>query len=307
LRNEFRLKHPDEVVQDKHVFQVSGRGDIHELLTAVSDEIYRDAVISISIDLVTERQTAEILCVGQRKALEHRSIPGSSVNIQPSGVVSHLRPNYQHREFPGARSDGLCSARKQTSAGVAHATAQAPSVPRICVFLGSSTGNGDEYLRLAEECARAIVRAGQGIVYGGGRIGLMGALADAALAAGGEVIGVIPESLERREVAHQGLSDLHVVAGMHERKALMASLSDAFVTLPGGIGTLDELFDILSWSVMGLHAKPIGLLNYRGFFDPLLAQLDNMVIQGFIQPEYRELSLSATTIDELLAATSSNR
>ncbi|MEO7202023.1 MAG: TIGR00730 family Rossman fold protein [Candidatus Tumulicola sp.] len=180
-------------------------------------------------------------------------------------------------------------------------------MPRICVFLGSSFGNGDEYLRLTEECARAIVHAGYGIVYGGGRIGLMGALADAALAAGGEVIGVIPESLQRREVAHQGLSDLHIVAGMHERKALMASLSDAFVTLPGGIGTLDEFFDILSWSILGLHAKPIGLLNYLGFFDPLLAQLDHMVAEGFIKPELRELLISATTVRELLAATSSNR
>jgi uncharacterized protein (TIGR00730 family) len=135
----------------------------------------------------------------------------------------------------------------------------------------------------------------------------MGALADAALAAGGEVIGVIPESLERREVAHQGLSELHIVAGMHERKALMASLSDAFLTLPGGIGTLDEFFDILSWRVLGLHAKPIGLLNYRGFFDPLLAQLNTMVTQGFVTPEYREVLLSATTIDEFIAATSSNR
>jgi hypothetical protein len=188
------------------------------------------------------------------------------------------------------------------SAGAAHATAQAASVPRICVFLGSSSGIGDEYLQLAQACARSIVRAGYGVVYGGGRIGLMGALADAALAAGGEVVGVIPESLERREVAHDGLSELHVVAGMHERKALMFALSDAFVTLPGGIGTLDEFFDILSWSVLGLHAKPIGLLNYRGFFDPLLAQLDDMVAQGFIKLEQRALVLSATTIDEFLSA-----
>lgn len=209
--------------------------------------------------------------------------------------------------IPGRTLGRLVFRTPATSAGAAHATAQAASVPRICVFLGSSFGNGDEYLRLTEECARAIVHAGYGIVYGGGRIGLMGALADAALAAGGEVIGVIPESLQRREVAHQGLSDLHIVAGMHERKALMASLSDAFVTLPGGIGTLDEFFDILSWSILGLHAKPIGLLNYLGFFDPLLAQLDHMVAEGFIKPELRELLISATTVRELLAATSSNR
>ncbi len=194
---------------------------------------------------------------------------------------------------------------RATSAGGAHATAQAASVPRICVFLGSSSGNGDEYLRLTEACARAIVRAGYGIVYGGGRIGLMGALADAALAAGGEVTGIIPESLERREVAHQGLTELHVVAGMHERKALMASLSDAFVTLPGGIGTLDEFFDILSWSVLGLHEKPIGLLNYRGFFNLLLAQLDDMVAQGFITPRHRDIVAADDDIDRLLRAITS--
>lgn len=130
----------------------------------------------------------------------------------------------------------------------------------------------------------------------------MGALADAALAAGGEVIGVIPESLERREVAHQGLSELHIVAGMHERKALMASLSDAFLTLPGGIGTLDEFFDILSWRVLGLHAKPIGLLNYCGFFDPQLAQLDDMVAQGFITTRHRKIVASNEDIDSLLRA-----
>jgi uncharacterized protein (TIGR00730 family) len=204
--------------------------------------------------------------------------------------------------IPGRTLGRLVFRTLATSAGVAHATAQAASVRRICVFLGSSSGNGDEYLELAETCARAIVRSGYGIVYGGGRIGLMGALADAALAAGGEVVGVIPESLERREVAHHALSELHVVGGMHERKALMFARSDAFVTLPGGIGTLDEFFDILSWSVLGLHAKPIGLLNHRGFFDPLLAQLDHMVAQGFIRPEQRALVHPATTIDEFLSA-----
>jgi uncharacterized protein (TIGR00730 family) len=204
--------------------------------------------------------------------------------------------------IPGRTLGRLVFRTRATSAGGAHATAQAASVPRICVFLGSSSGNGDEYLRLTEECARAIVRAGYGIVYGGGRIGLMGALADAALAAGGEVTGVIPESLERREVAHQGLSELHIVAGMHERKALMASLSDAFVTLPGGIGTLDEFFDVLSWSVLGLHTKPIGLLNYRGFFDPLLAQLDDMVAHGFITNQHRNIVAANDDIERLLRA-----
>ncbi|HEY3675993.1 MAG TPA: TIGR00730 family Rossman fold protein [Candidatus Tumulicola sp.] len=171
---------------------------------------------------------------------------------------------------------------------------------RICIFLGSSSGNGDEYLRLAAGVARAIVAHGHSIVYGGGRVGLMGALADAALDAGGEVVGVIPESLERLEVAHRGLTQLHVVASMHERKALMAALSDAFIALPGGIGTLDELFDMLSWRQLGVHAKPIGLLNYRDFFDPLIAQLDGMVAQGFVTRHHRDLLIAATGLDDLL-------
>jgi uncharacterized protein (TIGR00730 family) len=168
------------------------------------------------------------------------------------------------------------------------------------VFLGSSVGNGDDYLRLAADVARAIVARGQGIVYGGGRIGLMGALADAAIAAGGEVVGVIPESLERREVAHRGLTTLYIVDTMHERKAMMAELSDAFVAIPGGIGTLDELFDMLSWRILGIHDKPVGVLNYRGFFDPQLQQLDHMVRQGFIAPEHRRLVTDAPEIETLL-------
>jgi uncharacterized protein (TIGR00730 family) len=205
--------------------------------------------------------------------------------------------------IPGRTLGRLAFRTYATSAGDVRATAQPASVPpRICVFCGSSPGNGDEYIRLAEEAAHAIVSAGYGIVYGGGRIGLMGALADAALAAGGEVIGVIPESLERREVAHRGLTELHVVAGMHERKALMALLSHAFVALPGGVGTLDEFFDILSWRQLGLHSKPIGLLNYRGFFNALLTQLDEMVENGFITPEQRRLVISAPAMDELLRA-----
>lgn len=173
---------------------------------------------------------------------------------------------------------------------------------RICVFLGSSFGNGDEYVRLAANVARAIVTRGYGIVYGGGRVGLMGALADAALDAGGEVIGVIPESLERREVAHRGLTQFYIVETMHERKARMAELSDAFIALPGGIGTLDELFDMLSWQLLGLHAKPIGLLNHRGFFDPQLTQLDEMVRHGFVTPEHRMLLSDAPEIEAVLEA-----
>jgi hypothetical protein len=188
-----------------------------------------------------------------------------------------------------------------TSAGRADETAQPAGVPpRICVFLGSSRGAGDEYVRLAQEAARAIVRRGNGIVFGGGRIGMMGALADAGLAAGGEVTGVIPKSLESPEIAHYGLTKLHVVDSLHQRKALMAELSDAFIALPGGIGTLDELLDMLSWHQLGVHAKPIGLLNYRDFFSPLLAQLDHMVREGFITPAHRELLTSAVTVESVL-------
>jgi uncharacterized protein (TIGR00730 family) len=187
-------------------------------------------------------------------------------------------------------------------------TAVAASVPsRICVFLGSSFGKSDEYVRLAAEVARAIVARGYGIVYGGGRIGLMGALADAALTAGGEVVGVIPESLERREVAHRGLTTLYVVDSMHERKARMAELSDAFVAIPGGIGTLDELFDMLSWRQLGVHDKPIGILNYRGFYDPQLRQLDDMVREGFIVPEHRRLVVDAPDVDAILDAVTSSQ
>lgn len=171
---------------------------------------------------------------------------------------------------------------------------------RICIFLGSSWGNGDEYVRLASGTGRALASRGYTIVYGGGRVGLMGALADAALDVGGEVVGVIPESLERREVAHRSLTRLHIVASMHERKALMAALSDAFIALPGGTGTLDELFDMLSWRQLGIHDKPIGVFNYRGFFDPLLAQLDRMVAQGFVTGDQRKLLISSDDLDDLL-------
>jgi uncharacterized protein (TIGR00730 family) len=171
--------------------------------------------------------------------------------------------------------------------------------PRVCVFLGSSRGAGDEYVRLAQQTARAIVRRGYGIVYGGGRIGLMGELADAALAAGGEVTGIIPRSLENPEIAHYGLTELHVVDTLHRRKELMAELSGAFLTLPGGIGTLDEFFDMLSWSQLGVHAKPNFLLNHRGFFDPSIAQLDHATREGFISPAHRALVTVVTKVEEL--------
>jgi uncharacterized protein (TIGR00730 family) len=175
-------------------------------------------------------------------------------------------------------------------------------MPRICVFCGAHSGRDGSDLEITRQVARAIVYAGFGIVYGGGRVGLMGALADAALAVGGEVVGVIPRSLARVEVAHDGITTLHVVETMHERKALMTDLSDGFVALPGGFGTMDEFHEILTWRQLRIHDKPIGLLNVNGYYDPLLGQFDRMVAEGFVVPENRTLFVTAATIDELLAA-----
>ncbi|MEO6834650.1 MAG: TIGR00730 family Rossman fold protein [Candidatus Tumulicola sp.] len=155
---------------------------------------------------------------------------------------------------------------------------------------------------MAREASRAIVRAGYGIVYGGGRIGLMGALADAALEAGGEVVGVIPRALAAAEIAHDGLTQLHVVGSMHERKALMAESSRGFIALPGGFGTMDEFCEILSWRQLGIHAKPIGLLDHHGYFARLIELFDAMVAEGFVTPANRRLFVAAPRIDDLLTA-----
>ncbi len=158
---------------------------------------------------------------------------------------------------------------------------------RIAVFLGSSAGNRPEYGAAAAELGSGLAQAGIGIVYGGAGIGLMGALADAALAAGGEVIGVIPGGLFAAEVPHQGLTSLEVVGSMHERKARMAELADGFAALPGGLGTLDELFEILTWQQIGLHAKPIALVDVDGFWDPLTSMIDKLTADGFVPPAAR--------------------
>jgi uncharacterized protein (TIGR00730 family) len=171
---------------------------------------------------------------------------------------------------------------------------------RICVFCGSHLGNDEAYLQMARTVADAIVRSGYGIVYGGGSVGLMGIVADAALLAGGEVIGIIPQALARTEIAHEGLTELHVVATMHERKAMMEEASDAFIALPGGFGTMDEFCEVLTWRQLRIHDKPIGLLNYRGYYDALLALFDSMVREGFIGPHTRALFADAPAIDELL-------
>jgi len=171
----------------------------------------------------------------------------------------------------------------------------------ICVFCGSNQGAQDVYRRSAREVGRRLAESKIQVVFGAGNCGLMGAVADAALEAGGRVVGVIPKALQRREVARDGLSELHVVRSMHERKAMMTELSDAFLALPGGLGTLEELFEVLSWAQLGIHEKPVGLLNVAGYFDPLLVFLDRSLQEGFVRPEHHSLLLHGEDLDELLA------
>lgn len=171
---------------------------------------------------------------------------------------------------------------------------------RICVFAGSSRGAREEYASAAQQLARELVAQGYEVVYGGGKVGMMGVLADAALGAGGRVIGVIPKALLEKEVAHAGLTELRVVGSMHERKAMMAELSVGFIALPGGLGTMEEFFEVLTWSQLGLHAKPCGLLNVSGYFDPLLAFLDSTVSERFVKSEHRALVITSTSPTELL-------
>ena len=171
---------------------------------------------------------------------------------------------------------------------------------RLCVFAGSSDGAHPDYGAAAEALGSTLARRGIGLVYGGARVGLMGIVADAALAAHGEVIGVIPERLIAKEIAHQGLTDLRVVSSMHERKALMADLSDGFIALPGGWGTIEELFEVLTWGQLGLHGKPCGLLNVHGYFDRLLAFVDHAVDEGFVRREYRRMITVGESAPDLL-------
>ena len=172
----------------------------------------------------------------------------------------------------------------------------------ICVFCGSHDGNDPAYATLASATAQAIVAAGYGVVYGGGSIGLMGIVANEALACGGEVVGVIPSALAVSEIAHPGLTKLRIVSTMHERKALMNEYSDAFIALPGGYGTMDEFCEVLTWRQLCIHDKPIGLLNYRGYYDALLTLFDSMLGHGFLTAQTRRLFVDACEIEELLAA-----
>ena len=172
---------------------------------------------------------------------------------------------------------------------------------RVCVFCGSSSGADPAFARAAEQVGATLGARGLGLVYGGGNVGLMGVLANGALARGGEVIGVIPQSLVDRELAHPDATEMRIVGTLHERKALMAELSDAFVALPGGLGTLEELAEVVSWAQLGIHAKPIGLLRVRGYWDDLLRWLDGAVAAGFVPAANRDLMLEAADLDELLA------
>ncbi|MCI0339454.1 MAG: TIGR00730 family Rossman fold protein [Acidobacteria bacterium] len=177
-------------------------------------------------------------------------------------------------------------------------------IKRICVFCGSSRGTREIYLEQAQTLGRTMAGYGMGLVYGGGGIGLMGEVARAVIEAKGEVIGVIPYALATKERAleptFETQVELRIVRTMHERKAMMASLADAFIALPGGLGTFDELFEVLTWAQLGIHQKPIGILNLEGYFDPLLAMIDRAIEEGFVRPRYRQLIVVSSDIADLL-------
>ncbi len=170
----------------------------------------------------------------------------------------------------------------------------------VCVFCGSRSGDDPAYAEAARVLGETLAEAGIGLVYGGGHVGLMGAVADAVLAAGGDVTGVMPKALVEREISHTGLTQLHVVSSMHERKAMMSELSEGFVALPGGTGTLEEFFEVLTWAQLGEHGKPCGLLNVAGYYDPLIAVFDRMVDRGFLSKAHRAMILVETEPTALL-------
>ena len=175
-----------------------------------------------------------------------------------------------------------------------------PELSSLCVFCGSNAGAQPVYLEAAEAVGRGLAQRGLRVVYGGGQVGMMGAVADAARAAGGEVVGVIPQAIFDLEIGHTGIDDLRVVGSMHERKALMAELSDAFIALPGGIGTLEELFEVYTWAQLGIHSKPLGLIDVAGYYQPLVGFLDHAVQERFLRPETRTLLAVGEELDDLL-------
>lgn len=179
-------------------------------------------------------------------------------------------------------------------------TATPRKFKRLCVFCGSSHGANVAYAEAAKNLGSEFARHGVALVYGGGNVGLMGVIADAVLAGGGEVIGVIPESLIAKELGHRGIQDLRVVKTMHERKAMMAELSDGFIAMPGGIGTFEEFFEIVTWAQLGFHSKPCALLNVNGFYDPLLHLIDHAIAEHFVKPKQRDLVLVEPDFSKLL-------
>ena len=176
---------------------------------------------------------------------------------------------------------------------------------RICVFCGSNPGARPEYLEAARALGATLARRRLGLVYGGASVGLMGAVADAALAANAEVVGIIPRALDKRELAHRGITELHVVDTMHTRKAMMAERADAFIALPGGLGTMEELFEVMTWRLLGMHQKPVGLLDVAGYYASLRAFLETTIEEGFLQRRHLALEVSSdpdTLIDKLVAS-----
>lgn len=171
---------------------------------------------------------------------------------------------------------------------------------KICVFCGSSSGTKPVYLEAAKTLGKTLAKQGIGLVYGGARIGLMGAIADTVLHYGGEVIGVIPKDLQDREVAHHGLTKLHTVSSMHERKALMSELADGFVALPGGFGTWEEIIEVLTWAQLGLHKKPCAILNVANYYDPLFHMVDHGLVEGFLTPTHNSLLIRSSDPSDLL-------
>jgi uncharacterized protein (TIGR00730 family) len=172
---------------------------------------------------------------------------------------------------------------------------------RVAVYCGSATPADPAYIAGARAVGRSLAEREIGVVYGGGRLGLMGALADGALEAGGEVIGVIPEALQSAEVTHRGCTEVHVVAGMHARKAMFTDLADGFITIPGGVGTMDELWEAVSWAQLGYHSKPVGLLNTQGFYNHLIAFNQHMAAVGFVRPQHQGILIVADALDDLLS------
>lgn len=185
--------------------------------------------------------------------------------------------------------------------------AEESTIKRVCVFCGSNSGRSPQYAAAAAELGRGLVERGWELVWGGGRVGLMGAVADAVLAAGGRTLGVIPRRLATRELLHPASTEMHVVESMHARKALMAELADAFVALPGGFGTFEETLEMITWGQLGIHCKPLGLLDQLGFFRPLVQFFDHAIAEGFIRPKQRELLVTAEEAGTLLDRLRSHR